>query len=416
MPKLTCPGCEEVVKVPDGQTSARCPSCGQRIGKAPPAEEPDEDDEDEKPRPRKRRKEAPTDSGIRGLIALVLLGPLGIALGIGTILNIKVAVAALIVGFFGTCTATLMLYSLYKREGASHMTGDQNWGMFFAQIQLAFARPRIFGSWKFLELLFGFVMLESFTLVVILPKLGIHPHAETQKAAAEQPPAPGPNQPAPGPNNPQPGPNPPVGPNQPAIISESDRLINEALSELDKSDGFARQSSARHLKEMKPKANRQAEVVAKLNACLNDENVMSRTEVIRALGVWGSTEDVPALIGFLENPDAFTREAAAQAVTRFKDARAIPGLIRCLNGVPARAATQALVEIGTAAEKDLIEEISKKNSEAMGGAIDLLKTIGTRASIPALRAIVNDPDKRVFVLSAQEAIKSINARTKKDGK
>src|SRR5262249_12138761 len=143
MPRVTCPDCDEVMKVPDGaRASIRCPSCGSRIllNSQDDAYEVSEEREERVPRSRKSGRKSTADSGpIRGLIALIVLGPVGVVLAIASIFNVKAALAAAIVGFIGTCTASLCLFSLYNREGKrSHTEGDGSWGAYFARIGLGF--------------------------------------------------------------------------------------------------------------------------------------------------------------------------------------------------------------------------------------------------------------------------------------
>lgn len=405
MPRVTCPNCDELVRVPDDGRAVRCPACHTRIGLDPPDDDGDDEERDERmPQFRKKRKRGRGPEPIRGLIALIILGPIGLALAVASIFNVKAALAAAIIGFIGTCAAALCLFSLYKKEGEESFTeGGGSWGSYFARMGLGLKKPRTFGSWMFLELLFGFIMLEGFTLVVILPKLGIHPHGALH-AGAEQVPA--------GPNQPDGGPNQPAGVNEP---SPEDRTITRLLGDLDKPDETSRRLSAAALAEMKPKAERRAEVVRKLTERVDDPNDGVRYQATLALGVWGGPDDVPTLIRLLTAPDNLTRSAAVIAVRRFRDPRAIPGLIRCLeDAASSKAGIAALVEIGPAAEKDLIKEISNKDSPVLGAAIAVLKDIGTPASLPALRAIANDPKKAYVGQLVRQAIKQINARAKKD--
>ena len=193
MSRMTCPDCDRVFKVPDDAPAAvRCPECGCRIRTDT---SDDEDRKERKPRSQKSgAKKAREPERIQGLIPMLIGVPIALALGIAAVPNVKAAFAAAMLGFLAAVGAGLALYFLYKREGASHLTGKQTWGKFVSQIRLAFARPRTFGSWLLLEVLFTIVMLEGFTLLVILPKLGVYPHREVAaNGPGEQPPAAGGN-------------------------------------------------------------------------------------------------------------------------------------------------------------------------------------------------------------------------------
>ena len=59
MPRVTCPGCEHVVKVADDATAVRCPECGRRIS----LREEDEDEGAERVREKPARKAKRGPSG-----------------------------------------------------------------------------------------------------------------------------------------------------------------------------------------------------------------------------------------------------------------------------------------------------------------------------------------------------------------
>ena len=64
---------------------------------------------------------------------------------------------------------------------------------------------------------------------------------------------------------------------------------------------------------------------------LHDKNETVRTSAVRALGLTGEPEAVPALLGALNDPDQNVRRAAASSLGDLKDVKAVPGLIEALH-------------------------------------------------------------------------------------
>jgi len=404
MQKLRCPECDEVVKVPDGGRGARCPACHARIGPDEPEEEDrDDDEEDRKPRPRKkRRKKAQSRDSerIRGLIPLVLLGPPGVVCAIAAPFSSWATAIGILAGFLLWVGAFFPLWRIYHRdpellerlEKADHTT--EGVVMMLDSIAMAFYRPRQLGAWVFLHYL-GFVLfIEGIILIAVFGKLN------------EAPPNNQPGQNQPGQQGPA-GPSPPVEPKV-----DDDTLITKALADLDSKKPGADWDALEKLGKVQPTQRRQAEVVRKLTPLVeNTQDGITRTQAIRALGVWGTAEDVPTLLLLMEHKDPGTREEAMKAVRRFRDPRAIPALIRMMPDY--NEARKALAEIGPAVEKEMLQFLGPKaDFQWQGPALDVLKEVGTSVSVPYLQVLANLEDV-VRAKPAQEALNAINTRSKK---
>jgi HEAT repeat protein len=183
--------------------------------------------------------------------------------------------------------------------------------------------------------------------------------------------------------------------------------VTQALFELKSPNSHRRADAARRLAEMVPD-NRRADVARALEPLLNDPEFFTRDAVNKALGVWGSKENVPALLLALNHEH--TRGSAIEALGRLKDERAVEPLAQLLENFFARhPASEALRAMGPMAEKAVIKRLHHHDGGVRGEAIAILKVIGTRESLPALKAVVNEQD---FFLTrpAEEAIRAIEAR------
>jgi predicted Zn finger-like uncharacterized protein len=183
--------------------------------------------------------------------------------------------------------------------------------------------------------------------------------------------------------------------------------VTKALFDLKAGDSFRRADAARRLKDMLPD-ERRGEVARALGALLNDPNDFTRDNVIEALGVWGSKENVPALLQALN--DERTRSAAIRALGQLKDERAVEPLAeRLTNFFDRHEASEALKAIGPTAEPALIKRLHHHDEDVRREACQILKVIGTRQSIPELEKVAAEKD---FLLTraAEEAIRAITAR------
>jgi len=167
------------------------------------------------------------------------------------------------------------------------------------------------------------------------------------------------------------------------------------------------------LQQMRPNERRQ-EVARVLESLLNDPELFVRQHAIDALAVWGSKENVPALIKILEESkgfqEVFVRHSAIKALGGFKDERAAEPLAACLEELTDRHfAGEALQKLGPAAEKPVLRRLTHHDWQVRMAACEVLQAVGTRDSIPALEKVIEE--NNFFVTpKAREAIQAIKRR------
>jgi HEAT repeat protein len=132
---------------------------------------------------------------------------------------------------------------------------------------------------------------------------------------------------------------------------------------------------------------------------------------VKVLALWANENDVPALIGALDDDAAGVRREAFVALGQIKDERAVGPVARHLAGpdlADHSAAVRTLKQIGSIAEREVVKYLGADDIRARERACQVLQTIGTRVSIPALSraASVRSPVSR----TAQAALKAIQAR------
>jgi hypothetical protein len=386
----------------DGLTVVRC-LCGYKIR----LDEP-EDDEDDRPRKGRRPARRPRRHGAEfiGKLPLLLLGSLCGLLILLTPFFVWATAAAMLLGLPIGLWALIMVFRQAKREGLEeemnsagryHFGNLAGWAVIGLQIGYAFQWPRVFAAWVVLELLGMIMLVESITVAVILK---VHDKPAEQLAASANP----------FPGNPNPGPQNPNPQAQNPAQANPDAALDKALADLGSPERFVAAMAIDPLAGMTPN-QRRPEVAQKLAAVLASPDKALRRDAIKALGVWGTANEIPALIEMLA--DRETMREALQVIGRFRDPRAVEPVVRCFrDDTVMHPAQDALREMGPMAEKAVLPILQNlQDINRCRATIDLLKDIGTQESVPALQALVASND--LFLSgAAREAIAAITARTK----
>ncbi len=183
-------------------------------------------------------------------------------------------------------------------------------------------------------------------------------------------------------------------------------------------DQFKRQSAARELSGSRL-GTPTPELLSLMVSLANDQDDTVRRAALTVVANHGEQEQVPLLIKGLNESDAAVRTTVAKGLGRIKDPRAIQPLVSLLaTGQtdepfyrPNResAAADALVRIGPTAEPAVLTLLKEKNLETRRQACNILKQIGTKKSLSALKDLTLNPSKELSEAAA-EACRSIQAR------
>jgi serine/threonine-protein kinase len=187
--------------------------------------------------------------------------------------------------------------------------------------------------------------------------------------------------------------------------------LTRALNDLRSDEPARRREAAQRLEQAKPKARR-SEAADALAALLGDKDGATRYAAARALAVWAVRATVPALIRMLADQDYFIRQAALDALERLKDPRAAQAVARRLPELSDRGkATKVLQAMGPAAAEAVARYLPHEDLWTRYEACKILKTIGTKAQVPALQQAGKDQNPLVAG-AAKEAIQAIAQRKK----
>jgi HEAT repeat protein len=155
-----------------------------------------------------------------------------------------------------------------------------------------------------------------------------------------------------------------------------------------KDPNFAsRRKAAEYFAAAKPDHPRRAEVAAELTRLVKDDQA-SRPAAAKALLVWVTKDQVPDLIDALQKlkNDISTPPLIMQMLGKLQDERAIAPVAEFLpDHFKNQAAVDALIAMGPMVEDEVLKYLDDEHWEAREGACKVLKKVGTKKSLPALR-------------------------------
>jgi HEAT repeat protein len=200
------------------------------------------------------------------------------------------------------------------------------------------------------------------------------------------------------PNNPQPN---PFNPNpRPGKRPGEYANLDEALADLKAGDANRARPSADWLAKAPVEQARQAEVAQKLEPFLDDRQV--RDHAAKALAIWATKENVPALIRALESDSGAVKQSAMDTLAKLKDERAAAPLAKHMANFFDRGnASRALQALGPVAEGEVVKYAFDADGGTQGEARKILESYKTKESVYITQALVdlkrNDNNRRLNV-------------------
>lgn len=201
----------------------------------------------------------------------------------------------------------------------------------------------------------------------------------------------------------------PPPPPAPRVLAGAD--LNKIIDDLKSPDEYTRQNAMRQLNGAQIDSP-SAELINLVTGMALDTDTFVRMTAANFLGTHGTTNEVPVLLKLLKDTDWSSRQAAAKALGRLKDERAIIPLTDIIaqgGSMYGQDASAALINIGQPAETAVAALLNERNLDTRRQACSILQHIGTSASLVALQNQVGESDQSLSQ-SATEAIRAIKMR------
>jgi hypothetical protein len=197
-------------------------------------------------------------------------------------------------------------------------------------------------------------------------------------------------------------------PGDPFVKKEAtDAEIVQAINDL---RGPNRQQAADRLTGWKPAENRRKEVGQTLEPLLTDPNMFVAIAAAKALAVWGTADNLPALHRAIQSENFIVRKESLLALGEIKDPRSAGPIAQRLGDMLDREpAGKVLRALGPQAENEVVKCLSNQNVDVSLEACNILNDIGTKNAVPELQKVTGDKDPRVAA-AARTAVNSINRR------
>src|SRR5262249_42395111 len=191
----------------------------------------------------------------------------------------------------------------------------------------------------------------------------------------------------------------------------SDAELTQLLADLKLTDFSRKNGAAEKLKGAESNDKRRSEVARALEPLLAPgENVFVRRKAAHALGVWGDAETVAVLLKRIgsEEKDVFLKQIAIESLGLLKNEKAAEPVAACLSDFFLKGhAAKSLKSMGPVAEKALLKLLENPNLRVE--ACNILKEVGTKASVPALQLAAKDSNAG-YAKAAADALQAIEGR------
>jgi HEAT repeat protein len=149
-----------------------------------------------------------------------------------------------------------------------------------------------------------------------------------------------------------------------------------------------------------------------LNPLLRDSEKTNKKAAVLAMQKWGTEENVPDLAANVEGDGLGgmdVRIAVARALAFIGDERGVPAITRQVMASihdRAQGMQAALIAFGPKAEAEVRKYLKSTKQGEKRTACEILKQIGTEASIPDLQALESDFFLKTAAKSAVDAIRA----------
>jgi HEAT repeat protein len=191
-------------------------------------------------------------------------------------------------------------------------------------------------------------------------------------------------------------------------------LLDQCLADLKAKEPSTRRQAAAWLAGATADPERRPTVAKALDPLLTELDLGVREAGARALTVWATRDNLPALLKIANDPNNHAHRLALQALGQVPDPQAAELLADTLSTGHRELAGRTLQTMGPAAEPVLLKRLDAANAGLRRQLCDILGAVGTAKSTPALSALAKgDPDQTVR-RAAGLALQAIEQRESKE--
>jgi HEAT repeat protein len=184
-----------------------------------------------------------------------------------------------------------------------------------------------------------------------------------------------------------------------------------ALAALKSPDASERERALQGLSQTPAVEGSRGDVLAAVEPLLKDPQPSARRWALKVVETWGTAEQSPWLVGALDDPDRTVKAAALAAIRKIRDPNSALELARRLTVADQRKqAADTLVAMklkDDQLEAEVLRALESPDATTRQSACQVLRAIGTEASIPALKRAATDKVRNVAT-AARTALTAID--------
>jgi predicted Zn finger-like uncharacterized protein len=193
-------------------------------------------------------------------------------------------------------------------------------------------------------------------------------------------------------------------------------ILPQAIADLKAGDINRRSAAAAWLGQTPVVEARRAEVSAALDPVLTSPDQQARLNAVKAARVWGTKDNVPALVRFVDDKFVDLRPPdetyqAIELLISFKDERAYWSIAHYCGHPFEHARGRAyLQQIGAPAEPEVVKKLTDPSNYVRQAAWKALAIVGTKANMDAYQKAAKAESDGFGQILAQQAMNEIAAR------
>lgn len=194
------------------------------------------------------------------------------------------------------------------------------------------------------------------------------------------------------------------------IPENIDDELKTTLKDLATNNVLKRKAALQKLSQAKPeKENR--DISGILIGILESKDITVVQDASRALVVWSTKDDIPAMTELLSQVNILGQESVMEAILKHGTPEGVTAVAELLKDpIKAHNASKKLIEYGSGAEDAVLKQLDPDQFIVLVNVFRVLKEIGTEKSLKKIEEVNRNTTNNSFRFQAASTVKAIEAR------
>ncbi len=193
----------------------------------------------------------------------------------------------------------------------------------------------------------------------------------------------------------------------PENIDDELKLI---LTDLATKNVLKRKAALQKLSQTKPDQEN-PDISGILIGILESKDITVVQDASRALAVWSTRADIPAMTGLLKEVNILGQESVMEAILKHETPEGVTAVAELLKDpIKAHNASKKLIEYGSGAEDAVLKQLDPDQFIVLVNVFRVLKEIGTEKSLKKIEEVNQSTTNNNFRFQAASTVKAIESR------